>query len=108
LILTANTESNMKYVGFNAGTDDYITKPFDPIELLLRIKALLRRKAGVENIMVEQPNDTSKKEFEEKLLSNANLEINGKKINFTNKEFDFFYYLYMNHGRYVTSEELLD
>jgi DNA-binding response OmpR family regulator len=106
LILTASTEQNTKYMGFKAGTDDYITKPFDPIELLLRINALLRRKAVIQSI-TEKPDDPQK-EFEDKLLSNANLEINGKKVNFTNKEFDVFYYLYMNNSRYVTSEELLD
>lgn len=41
LIVTAKGESSDKIEGFNAGTDDYLVKPFDPVELVLRVKALL-------------------------------------------------------------------
>jgi two-component system alkaline phosphatase synthesis response regulator PhoP len=43
LMLTARTELNNKLQGFKAGADDYLTKPFEPPELLVRIEALLRR-----------------------------------------------------------------
>ncbi|GAK05612.1 DNA-binding response regulator [Geomicrobium sp. JCM 19037] len=43
LIVTAKGESSDKIEGFNAGTDDYLVKPFDPVELVLRVKALLNR-----------------------------------------------------------------
>ncbi|MBI6546530.1 MAG: response regulator transcription factor, partial [Cyanobacteria bacterium NC_groundwater_1444_Ag_S-0.65um_54_12] len=43
LLLTAKQEPSDKYRGFTEGADDYLTKPFDPIELLLRVKAQLRR-----------------------------------------------------------------
>lgn len=106
LILTARTDTDTKYMSFNAGTDDFITKPFDPIELLLRVNALIRRSLKAQNISSKP--DKSKKEFYDRFASNTDIEINGKKVNFTSKEFDFFYYLYINNGRYVTSEELLD
>jgi len=43
LMVTAKGESQDKVKGFNAGTDDYIVKPFDPVELVLRVKSLLKR-----------------------------------------------------------------
>ncbi|UTR12575.1 response regulator transcription factor [Evansella sp. LMS18] len=43
LMVTAKGESQDKVKGFNAGTDDYLVKPFDPVELTLRVKALLKR-----------------------------------------------------------------
>lgn len=43
LMVTAKGESSHKIRGFNLGTDDYLTKPFDPLELVLRVKALLKR-----------------------------------------------------------------
>lgn len=43
LILTAKGETSQKVKGFHLGTDDYLVKPFDPIELVVRVKALLKR-----------------------------------------------------------------
>ncbi|MHB8125329.1 MAG: response regulator transcription factor [Desulfitobacteriaceae bacterium] len=43
LMVTAKGESNDKVKGFQAGTDDYLVKPFDPVELVLRVKSLLKR-----------------------------------------------------------------
>lgn len=43
LMVTAKGESKDKVRGFNAGSDDYLVKPFDPIELILRVKSLLKR-----------------------------------------------------------------
>ena len=43
LLLTAKSESNERIMGFEAGADDYLTKPFEPKELVLRINAILRR-----------------------------------------------------------------
>ncbi|MED1169445.1 envelope stress response regulator transcription factor HitR, partial [Bacillus paranthracis] len=43
LMLTAKGETSQKVKGFHLGTDDYLVKPFDPIELVVRVKALLKR-----------------------------------------------------------------
>ena len=43
ILLTAKSESSDKVLGLNVGADDYITKPFDPVEVLARVKSQLRR-----------------------------------------------------------------
>ena len=52
-MLTARTEDMDKLLGFEHGADDYLTKPFNILELKARIRALLRRSGGLEN--AEQP-----------------------------------------------------
>ncbi|WP_047980296.1 response regulator transcription factor [Ornithinibacillus contaminans] len=52
LMVTAKGESQDKVKGFRAGTDDYVVKPFDPVELILRVEALLKRyRIGTENVI---------------------------------------------------------
>lgn len=81
LMVTAKGESSDKVKGFQAGTDDYLVKPFDPVELVLRVKSLLKRynvsstksilygdiKIDLETLTVSSPEETvllKKKEFE--------------------------------------------
>ena len=66
LMLTAMSDITDKYVGFDAGADDYLTKPFEPLELLLRVQALLKRA----NYNINPENNDSK----------VNIEINVKRI----------------------------
>lgn len=53
LMVTAKAESTHKVKGFQLGTDDYLTKPFDPLELVLRVKALLKRSLVVTSQFVQ-------------------------------------------------------
>lgn len=108
LMLTGSSDISSKFLGFDAGTDDYITKPFEPIELMLRIKALLkrtRRETDIQNI-----NSGSKSPFlfEERVSSDSKININGREVYFTSLEFDIFHYLCKNKGRFVTNEEILN
>jgi len=101
LILTARSTHSSLLNGFEAGTDDYLVKPFDFKELVFRINALIKR------------NSYNKKE----LLNIGDLEfnvselkvmINGKSIKLNNKELGILEYLARNHGRVVSQEELLE
>lgn len=56
LMVTAKAESAHKVKGFRLGTDDYLTKPFDPIELVMRVKALLKRSLVVSSQTVQVGN----------------------------------------------------
>jgi two-component system, OmpR family, copper resistance phosphate regulon response regulator CusR len=103
LLLTAMGSTDDKVTGFEAGADDYLVKPFEFKELLMRIRALARR--GKEGIMPKT------------ILSFADLEMNldaktchrnGKKIELTPKEFALMEYLIRNQGRVVSKTEIAD
>ncbi len=99
LILTAKKSIEDKERCFTSGADDYLTKPFEPKELILRIKSLYRRKVGTPvvvmgDVMVD--------------LEKEKLSVSGKTVNLSRKEWLLFKYLVENRGRFVSSEELLN
>lgn len=101
IMLTAKGEVEDKIKGLTLGSDDYITKPFSPGELLARIKAVLRR---VEPALGEEeltwPNLTIRRE--ERLV-----EAKGEPVALTRKEFDLLLYLAEHHGQIFSREHLL-
>ena len=104
IILTARGEDMDKVIGFEYGADDYITKPFNILELKARIRALLRRSALVSNstgaeLKVGQLEiDTQKRSVTK----------NGEQIELTLKEFDVFELLAKNPMRVYGRETLLN
>lgn len=101
LMLTARSQIYNKLEGFDVGTDDYLTKPFDLQELLARINALIKRGSPNKNTKLRVGNlvlDTGKNQLNE-----------GEKIyNLSNKECAVLEYLILNKGRAVSTEELLE
>jgi two-component system, OmpR family, copper resistance phosphate regulon response regulator CusR len=101
LMLTAYSSLDDKITGFNSGTDDYIVKPFEFKELLIRINALLKRS----NLNIPTGN----------ILTVADLSINletkivrrgGEKIELTLKEFLLLVYLVRNKGKVISRSEI--
>lgn len=105
ILLTARSEEADRVKGFEFGTDDYVTKPFSPRELVMRVKALLRRS------VVASPIDTGKILSFDGLLLDPNtrtVEKNGIILDLTHKEFELLYFL-ASHPRHVFSRtQLLD
>lgn len=100
LILTGKDLIEDKYLGFTKGADDYLTKPFNIIELSLRVKALLRRQRKYQNV------DSVKNEF---ILNDKNSSLklqNGKEVFLTEIEFKIFSYLLQHRGEIITSKIL--
>ena len=104
IFLTAKTEDMDKLIGFEQGADDYLTKPFNILELKARVKALLRRAKGSEN--------ESNKLF---TIGSISLDLNGrnaivagKTVDLTAKEFDVIEFLMRNANRVYSREALLD
>lgn len=102
IMLTAKGETFDKVLGLELGADDYIVKPFEPKEMLARIKAVLRRYS------VDNENKEVLK-FEQLVI-----DINSYTVNYRNedikmppKEFELLYYLANNKNRVFTREQLL-
>ena len=106
IMLTAKIEDNDKIKGLTLGADDYITKPFNPLELVARVKSALRRYTSyntstqTENIIEERGLVVNKKQHKCLLYD--------KEVDFTPIEFDILLYLIANKGKVISSEELFE
>jgi len=103
VMLTAKGEVADRIVGLESGADDYIGKPFDPRELLLRIRAVLRRYGN------EKPEETQIQYQDLKIdFDSHKVWIKEKKIPLTITEFNLLSELIRNMGRVLTRDQLLD
>lgn len=104
ILLTAKSEDTDKVLGLNVGADDYVTKPFNPVELLARVKSQLRRytQLGGANVTPEvlmiggiALNDKTKI-----------VTVDGEKISLTPKEYDILKLFMENPGRVMSPKEI--
>lgn len=105
LMLTAKDDDSSKVLGLEYGADDYITKPFNMLELKARIKAILRRVHV--NDQSTASNVINMGEFSVNTLGRKVM-INGQQVNLTAKEFDLLLLLIMNEEKVYSREELLE
>jgi len=105
LILTAKGEDSSKVLGLEYGADDYLTKPFNILELKARIKAILRRVA-----VSDRAATTSMLKIDDFSINTLGRKVmlSGKDINLTAKEFDLLLLLAVNKGKVYSREELLE
>lgn len=100
IMLTAKTEDEDKIEGFNMGCDDYICKPFNVKELVLRVKAVFRKIKKEEIIKISD-------EIEINTLSHE-VKIRNENVNLTNTEFKLLLLFVNNRKKIFTREELLE
>ena len=104
LMLTAKSQLTDRVVGLNLGGDDYLTKPFEPLELLARIEALLRRvqKQKLKPV-VSFAFGNVRADFRE-----GAVQKDGRPVNLASKELELLRYLIDHRGQVVSREELLE
>lgn len=106
ILLTAKTDDMDKLMGFDVGADDYLTKPFNILELKARIRALLRRSGSAQ----EQADNANRLTIGDISLDldSRNAYAGGKLAELTAKEFDVIEFLMRNANRVYSREALLD
>ena len=101
LMLTARGEEIDRIIGFEAGADDYVVKPFSVRELMMRVKAILRRSMGWSSGGTVTRNGISLDQ------QGRRVTIDGKRIDLTALEYRIFEDFFLNAGQVRTREELL-
>lgn len=110
IMLTAKVEDGDKIMGLTIGADDYITKPFNPLEVVARVKTQLRRYVSY-NQSVNKP-IAEHNEYDIRGLQinreNHKCFLFGKELQLTPIEFSILWYLCEHQGKVVSSEELFE
>lgn len=107
LILTALSQSLEKVTGLKLGADDYVTKPFDTLELMARVEALLRRAPNRSNGLTGE-NDVYRLGPLVMDTRKSRVTREGQPVNLTSREYQLFRYLVEHRGVTVSREELLE
>lgn len=108
IMLTARSDDIDKIVGLELGADDYLTKPFNPRELVARVKAILRRTDRKSSTEIEADNTPIIFKNLTVQPERRVVQIDGKNVTLRMKEFDLLLLLVKNPGRVFTRERLLE
>jgi two-component system response regulator ResD len=106
IMLTALGEESDRVLGFQTGADDYVTKPFSPRELALRVQAVLRRASQAEAGVTAPPQPFVAGRFEVDTAARR-IRRDGSELALTVREFDLLAYFISHPGRAFTRAELL-
>jgi two-component system OmpR family response regulator len=102
LMITAKGESTQRIKGFQLGTDDYLVKPFDPVEMVMRVKALLKRyRISVSQLIQLGPIKLDRIKYE------ISFDDTGEALTLPLKEFELMYKLASYPGQLFTREHLI-
>lgn len=103
IFITAKDTENDTITGFNLGADDYISKPFSLREVIMRVKAVLRRTSNVQTREQEQL------QYRDLVIDipKKKVTISGEEISLTKKEFEILLLLLQNQGRVFSREDIL-
>ncbi len=105
IMLTARDAATDKVVGLELGADDYVTKPFDPRELVARVKSVLRRAQARARAAGTGPLSLGKVILDP---DRHEVLVAGQPVQMTAKEFDLLHYLLMNQGLALSRQQLLE
>lgn len=105
IMLTAKDDDMSKITGLDIGADDYMTKPFNTVELKMRIKTILRRVSKVAS--TEEDTVYKVRDLEVNVI-NRSVTLAGQEIRLTAKEFDLLLLFLNNRGKVFTRDEMLE
>ena len=110
IMLTAKIEDRDKIMGLTIGADDYITKPFNPLEVVARVKTQLRRYQSYNSPNLSQSEEKDEYDIRGLLINRVSHKcyLYGKEIALTPLEFSILWYLCEHQGKVVASEELFE
>lgn len=110
IMLTAKVEDGDKIMGLTIGADDYITKPFNPLEIVARVKTQLRRYVRYNKSANNQPTPNNEHDIRGLQINKDNHKcyLFGKELQLTPIEFSILWYLCEHQGKVVSSEELFE
>ncbi|MBI1801764.1 MAG: response regulator transcription factor [Chloroflexi bacterium] len=103
LMLTARVEDDDKILGFELGADDYVTKPFNPREMVMRVRAILRRAAGLPRPSIVLQVGRLRLDDQERAAS-----LDGRALDLTPSEFAILRALMKNASHTLTRGELIE
>ena len=111
IILSAKSEDIDKINGLNIGADDYVTKPFNPIELIARVNALIRRYTKLGSSIKKSASENEKVNIIQngELIINDDLKqviVEGKEVKLTPTEYNILKFLTKNKGKVFSIEEI--
>lgn len=101
IVISARDSTNNKVEGLELGADDYITKPFEMVELIARIKALMRRRNFTGNANLSHADITIKTDSREVF-------VRTEKIELTKSEYDILLFFFSNPQRVITKESIAE
>ncbi len=107
IMLTAKGETFDKVLGLELGADDYVVKPFDPKEVMARVKAVLRRTKGEPEVN-EADSKTVVYDNLEINITNYEMKVKGVPVDTPPKELELIYHFASNPNRVYTRDQLLD
>lgn len=109
ILLTAKSESSDKVLGLNVGADDYVTKPFDPIEVQARVRSQLRRYTRLGGqVKREQPKDTITISGVELNDAEKSVTVDGEPVQLTPIEYNILKLLMRNPNRVFSSTQIYE
>ena len=111
IVLSAKSQDSDKLLGLNIGADDYITKPFNPLELVARVKSALRRYTSLGTMQAEEEQEKEHIYHTGGLMVNDDrkeVTVDGEKVKLTRIEYNILLLLIQNKGKVFSIDEIYE
>ena len=110
IMLSAKSEDYDKISGLNNGADDYVTKPFNPLELIARVNSQIRRYTSLGSMVKRDENNKDLYKSGDLVINDATkiVEVDGKEVKLTPTEYNILLFLTKNKGKVFSIEQIYE